>query len=53
MATMVGTVAITPAGKNYARYTTAIFTVTSGQHTITFRGNRQRQEYGTDRRGRI
>ncbi len=35
---MVGTVAITPTGNNYARYTTVIFTVTSGQHTITFQG---------------
>jgi hypothetical protein len=35
---MVGTDAITPGGKNYVRYTTAIFTVTSGQHTITFQG---------------
>jgi hypothetical protein len=34
----VGTVAITPTGKDYVRYTTATFTVTSGQHTITFRG---------------
>jgi hypothetical protein len=35
---MVGTVTITPTGKSYARYTTAIFTVTSGQHTIMFQG---------------
>ena len=50
---MVGTVAITPTGKSYARYTSAIFTVTSGEHTITFQGTDQRQEYGTDRRGRV
>lgn len=35
---MVGTVAITPTGKSYAQYTTAVFTVTSGLHTITFQG---------------
>ncbi len=35
---MVGTVAITPTGKSYARYTTAVFTVTSGVHTIMFQG---------------
>ena len=35
---MVGTVAITPSGKSYAQYTTAVFTVTSGLHTIMFQG---------------
>ena len=49
----VGTVAITPTGKGYVRYTSATFTVTSGEHTITFQGTGQRQKHGTDRRGRI
>ena len=39
----VGKVAITPTGTTYAPQTTAVFTVTSGQHTITFQGTRQRQ----------
>ena len=34
--TVVGT--ITPAGTNYATYTTASFNVTAGSHTITFVG---------------
>jgi hypothetical protein len=36
--TMVGTLAITPTNTMYSQYTTAIFTVTSGEHTITFQG---------------
>ncbi len=35
---LVGTVAITPTGNDYARYTTAVFTVASGQHAIMFQG---------------
>ncbi len=34
----VGMVAITPTSTRYERYTTATFTVTSGQHTIMLRG---------------
>ena len=34
----VGKGAITPSGTGYALQTTASFTVTSGQHTITFQG---------------
>ena len=35
---MVGMAAITPKGTKYARYTSPVFTVTAGQHTITFQG---------------
>lgn len=34
----VGQAAITPSGTTYTPQKTAIFTVTSGQHTITFQG---------------
>ncbi len=37
----VGTSAITPDGTMYVQYMTAVFTVTSGVHSITFQGGTQ------------